>query len=186
MPNLLPDLDQQDDGYGPAERGAFWKGSLAIASAIDHFLVDVIRRDAGSENLDIALQQQARLEMIRALVDTLHDFSGAVDGFSQVPPLAFNLSESLRTIILSLSEATEGEGTEDFDLLIDLTADRSELLNRIRRALVSTQLSSDEERRLLLLATSLFERAVWLVRRLAVALRPSQNEDRAGLDRAPA
>ncbi len=182
LPNLLPDLDQTD-GYGPDERATFWKGSVAIAGAVDHFIVDVIRNGVTRESLDIALRQQAHLEMIRALVDTLHDFSAVVDGFAQVPPLAFNLSESLRTIILSLADAAEGEVPEDFDLIVALTADRSELLNRIRRALAASAPGSEEDTRLLLLATSLFERAIWLVRRLAVALRPSQNDARAQSDR---
>lgn len=183
LPNLLPDLDPAVQGYDAEERVALWKGSTAIAHAIDQFLVDVIRTGVTRESLDIALQQQARLEIIRALVDTLHDFSGVVDGFGEVPPLAFNLSESLRTIVLSLADAAEGGGPEDFDILIDLTADRSELLNRIRKALASSSLGTENDARRLLLATSLFERAIWLVRRVAVALRPSANDARAGSDR---
>ncbi|MBB6310264.1 Na/Pi symporter [Xanthobacter tagetidis] len=179
LPNLLPDLDRGGADYSRQDRTAFWKGSTAIALAVDHFLVDVIRAGATRESLDIALQQQARLETIRALVDTLHDFSGVVAEFRRVPPLAFNLSESLRTIVLSLADATDGGAADDFDLLIALTADRSEMLDRIRRALAASAPGAEEDSRRLMHATSLFERAVWLVRRVAVALRPPAIEDRA-------
>lgn len=179
LPNLLPDLDVGGADYSPQDRDAFWKGSTAIVQAVDHFLVDVIRAGAARESLDIALHQQARLETIRALVDTLHDFSVVVGQFDSVPPLAFNLSESLRTIVLSLADAIEGGAPDDFDLLIDLTADRSEMLDRIRRALAAAAPGAEEDSRRLMHATSLFERAVWLVRRLAVALRPPAIEDRA-------
>lgn len=179
LPNLLPDLDRGGADFSALERNAFWKGSTAIVQAVDHFLVDVIRAGATRENLDIALQQQARLETVRALVDTLHDFSGVVGEFETVPPLAFNLSESLRVIVLSLAEATDGGSGDDFDLLIELTADRSEMLDRIRRALAASEAAGEADSRRLMHATSLFERAVWLVRRVAVALRPPPIEDRA-------
>ncbi|OYZ86436.1 MAG: hypothetical protein B7Y01_05250, partial [Xanthobacter sp. 17-67-6] len=64
-----------------------------------------------------------------------------------------------------------------------LTSDRSDLLDRIRRALAGSALNSGEEARKLLLATSMFERAVWLVRRLAVALRPDANDDKPAVAR---
>ncbi|MEP9349060.1 Na/Pi symporter [Xanthobacter sp. KR7-225] len=179
LPNLLPDLDRGAEDYSPEARDAFWKGSTAIIHALDLFLVDVIRAGATRESLDIALQQQAQLETIRALVDTVHDFTGLVEDFESVPPLVFNLSESLRTIVLSLADAADGGAVEDFDLLIHLTADRSEMLDRIRRALAASAPGAEADSRRLMLATSLFERAVWLVRRIAVALRPPAIEDTA-------
>lgn len=183
LPNLLPDLDPASHHFSAEERGAFWKGSSTIALSIDQFLVDVIRTGGGRQSIDIALQQQARLEMVRALVDTLHDFSGVVDGFKEMPALAFNLSEALRTIVLSLADVAGEGGQEDFDFLINLTADRSEMLDRIRREIAASPLGTQDEARRLHLATSLFERAIWLVRRVAVALRPSHNEARADPER---
>lgn len=174
LPRLLPDLDPAP-GTREEDRTALWRGSAAVARAIDHFIVALIERRLPREELHVALQQQAQLEMVRALQDALHEFSDVVEAFPRTPPLAFNLSESLRTIVLSLVDALDG-APQDFEILAELTSDRSELLNRLRRNLVSGAAHGEEEARGLLHATSLFERALWLVRRIAVALRPSGNE----------
>lgn len=174
LPTLLPDLDVAEAG-GASERLALWRGAAAIAGATDQFLTDLIGRAPERESLDIALGQQALMEMIRLLQDTLHDFAEVVESYDAVPQLAFNLSESLRVIVLSLADA---DGPDDYEVIATLTADRSELLNRIRRSLVGASIGSGEDARRLLLATSLFERAIWLIRRVAVALRPAANDDK--------
>ncbi|MFG1287537.1 Na/Pi symporter [Xanthobacter versatilis] len=174
LPTLLPDLDQQDQG-GPAERLALWRGANAIGVAIEQFLSDLIARGVPRGSLETALHLQALVETVRTLQDTLHAFTEVVEGFADLPPLGFNLSESLRTIILSLADATDGDA-EDLDLIITLAGDRSDLLSRIRRQLAASALGTGEDARQLLLATSLFERGVWLVRRGAVALRAPENE----------
>lgn len=177
LPTLLPDLDQSD-AASPGERLAMWRGAGAVVRDVDLFLVALIGRAPGREELATALRQQTLVEMIRALQDTLHDFSEAVESFDQVPTLGFNLSESLRTLVLALADA---DGDDDLALLAELTGDRSELLNRIRRSLLGSapdgSFGGAEETRRLLLATSLFERAVWLMHRIVVALRPAENDD---------
>lgn len=174
LPTLLPDLDLKDSADN-SERLALWRGAAAVGLAIDNFLADLIARGMGRDSLMVALHHQSLLENVRTLQDTLHDFTEVVEGFEEVPPLGFALSESLRTLTLSLADATDGDG-EDIDLIITLAGDRSEMLNRIRRQLAASALDAGPETRQLLLATSLFERAVWLVRRSALALRTPENE----------
>lgn len=174
LPTLLPDLDLADSASA-GERLALWRGAASIARATEHFLADIMGRGLEQESLDIALQQQARLELICLLQDTLHDFAEVVESYDAAPQLAFNLSESLRTIVMLLADAN---AAEDYEVIATLTADRSELINRIRRSLVGSGLGSGEDARRLLLATSLFERAIWLIRRTAVALRPVANDDK--------
>lgn len=172
LPTLLPDLDVSE-AAGAGERLALWRGAASIARTTEGFVTDLIGRAMERESLDIALEQQARIEMIRLLQDTLHDFAEVVESYDTPPQLAFNLSESLRVIVLSLADA---ESADDYDVIAALTADRSELLNRIRRSLVGASIGTGEDARRLLLATSLFERAIWLIRRTAVALRPAAND----------
>ncbi|MFG1393420.1 Na/Pi symporter [Xanthobacter agilis] len=174
LPTLLPDLDVTESA-GASERLALWRGAAAIARTTEGFLTELIGRAPERESLDIALEQQGWLEMICLLQDTLHDFAEVVESYDVPPQLAFNLSESLRVIVLSLADA---ESADDYDVIAALTADRSELLNRIRRSLVGSSIGSGEDARRLLLATSLFERAMWLIRRTAVALRPAANGDK--------
>ncbi|TDT89390.1 phosphate:Na+ symporter [Azorhizobium sp. AG788] len=176
MPDLLPDLDQPDLDDRKA-RLAAWTGADAIAHTTERFLADLIDQGLTREDLDLALRAQAQVELVRALQDTLHELAVVVDAFRAPPPLIFNLSESLRAVLLVLSEAVPGETLElDFDDLAVLTADRSALLDKIRRDLAASCATGGDEVRNLMRATSLFERALWLVRRLSLALRPRTNE----------
>ncbi|MFG1202091.1 Na/Pi symporter [Xanthobacter aminoxidans] len=175
LPTLLPDLDQKDNGDA-GERLALWRGAASVGLAVDQFISELIAVGLARDSLEIALHHQALVENVRTLQDTLHDFTEVVEGFDEVPPLAFALSESLRAITLSLADATDGPA-DDLDLIIALSGDRSEMLNRIRRQLAATALDAGADARQLLLATSLFERAIWLVRRSAIALRTPENED---------
>ncbi|MFG1227458.1 Na/Pi symporter [Xanthobacter wiegelii] len=175
LPTLLPDLDQTETDDAD-ERLALWRGAASVGLAVDQFVAELIAAGLARDSLEVALHHQSLVENVRILQDTLHDFTEVVEGFDEVPPLAFALSESLRAITLSLADATDGPG-EDLDLIIALAGDRSEMLNRIRRQLAATALDAGSDARQLLLATSLFERAIWLVRRSAIALRAPENED---------
>ncbi len=177
LPRLIPDLDQSgtDD---PKAREAAWRGADAIAAATDRFLVDLIDQRLTREDLNFTLQAQTQVELVRALQETLHEFGTVVDGFAPPPPLVFNLSESLRALLLVLSDAVPADASPaDLDVLDALTADRSGLLDRIRRELAASCVTGGDQVRNLMRATSLFERAVWLVRRLSLALRAGPNED---------
>lgn len=177
LPDLLPDLDQRhaDDS---ARRAAQWRGGRAICDATGQFLVELIDRHLSREDLDLALLLQEQQGLIETLQDTLKDFADLIDRYAEPPPLAFNLCESLRTIVFELAE-TQRAGLEDLELLIELTADRSATLDKIRRSLTGASLGSGEEARTLLSSLSLFERSVWLSHRLAMTLRPGANEANA-------
>jgi len=174
LPDLLPDLDaaQPADASGLKVLG---RGDRAVTATTEAFVVELIGGGLSGHDLDIALAQQSQLDMLRSLQDTLSEFTPLIFTFHPIPPLAFNLSESLRTILLQLSD-TLGSPGEDFDLLMGLTNDRSEHLHRVRRQLAASAHGAEADVQRLLLATGLFERAVWLARRLAIALRPRVEE----------
>lgn len=169
LPHLLPDLDQRSPGSA-AHRATHWLGARTIGLATETFLVDLIDRHLSREDLDLALLVQDRQRLVLSLQDTLKEFGDVADAYVAPPPLLFNLAESLRTLVLELAEAREGPQSE-IDLLLELTADRSATLDRIRRSLSSGGLGTGEEARKLLVAVSLFERALWLLNRLAGTLR---------------
>ncbi|WP_035714969.1 Na/Pi symporter [Azorhizobium doebereinerae] len=177
LPTILPDLDQRAHDE-PKARLAAWQGAEAIAAATDRFLTELIDQRLTREDLDLALRAQAQVDLLRALQETLHEFGAVVDAFHPLPPLVFNLSESLRAVLLVLADAVPEEAGEgDLEVLNALTGDRSDLLDRIRRDLAASCATGGSEVRTLMRATSLFERALWLVRRLSLALRPRANED---------
>ena len=170
--SLLPDLDAADVAR-VTEIRLLWRGGSAVAATTDAFLVQLIGRGLSGSDLEAALGQQARLEGLRSLQDALADFSDVILSFEALPRLAFDLSESLRLMVLQLTETGAGDDG-DFEFLIALTADRSEHLNALRGSLATSALGAEHDAQRLLLATSLFERAVWLIHRLAIALRATR------------
>lgn len=178
LPELMPDLDQRGEDDGKV-RAVQWRGARAISEATGHFLVELIDRHLTRADLDFALLLQEEQRLLHTLQDTLKDFSDLIERYEEPPALAFNLCESLRTMILELADAQGGtEG--DFDLVIELTADKSATLDRIRRTLATGALGTGEEARNLLNAVSLFERSLWLAHRLATTLRLTANEANRG------
>ncbi|MFM8353616.1 MAG: hypothetical protein ACKOBM_01755, partial [Gammaproteobacteria bacterium] len=89
-----------------------------------------------------------------------------------------SMTESLHLILTVLVEYAR-DAEHDDALLRELTADRSGLMEGIRAGLLrngdrmgdSHREAGDGDRQALLMATSLFERAVWLVRQVAFAGR---------------
>lgn len=169
LPHLLPDLDQRAAGNAQF-RAAHFQGGRTIGLATEAFLVDLIDHKLTREDLDLALLVQDRQRLVLSLQDTLKEFGDMADCYQAPPPLLFNLTESLRTLVLELAEARDGPAAE-IEVVVELTADRSAILDRIRRSLAAGGLGTGEEARKLLVAVSLFERALWLLHRLAITLR---------------
>jgi phosphate:Na+ symporter len=177
LPERLPDLD-----HSPAERragraaaAARALGGATLARELESFVATLIERGASGPDLADALTLQARIGHLRSLQETLDQLAAIIERHDSPPQLAFSLSESLRMILLTLAEAAENQ--EELALLATLTADRSALLDRIRHGLMSQGDAPVEIQRDLFQATGLFERALWIVRRLLPAAAPRAPEE---------
>ncbi|MGA1371280.1 MAG: Na/Pi symporter [Pseudomonadales bacterium] len=154
-----------------AERRA---ASLGLNARIGEFIGDALRETSPGDRLPAVFALQSRNEALRSLQESLHDFVAAlVPAGSSV--LASGLTESLHLILTVLVDQV-CDGQQEEALLRDLTADRSALMENIRAGLMSLAPESraeghDHEAQALLLATGIFERAVWLVRQVAFAGR---------------
>jgi phosphate:Na+ symporter len=172
LPSLVPDLDQPDSDPASARRDR-WAGHRDVAGQTTAFLAALIGEGLTGPELNRALHEQLALENLQSLQDTLHEFGSIVDGMTDSPALVFNLSEALRTLTTLLADATQDTSGDpnDLDTLIELTGDRGDLLERLRRQLMTSGEHKGEQMQKLLIATRLFERAVWLIRRLAIGRR---------------
>ncbi|MDE1568514.1 Na/Pi cotransporter family protein [Aquabacter sp. P-9] len=171
LPDLIPDLDQGAK-TDRAHRAAISRGANMVSSETELFISDLLHRGLAPQDLDFALRIRGELALMRDLRMTLEELSDIIDRFGTVPALAFNLSESLRTLVLALVDA---EDAEDLETLSALTGDRSALMERHRRAIATSMTASGSDLAALQHATGLFERAVWLLHRLALTLRAGTN-----------
>lgn len=180
---------------GDDERRA---AALLLNARIGEFLAEAVRQGPPGDRLPAVFAVRSRNEALRSLQGVLHDYVGALAGADPVvvksavaegaaddraadgraaddragtaTGIGAAMTESLHLILTVLVEYAR-DAEHDDALLRELTADRSGLMEGIRAGLLRAGGDADGHRQALLMATSLFERAVWLVRQVAFAGR---------------
>lgn len=179
---LLAGLPLQIDTLRAPEAGAparvpaevRHRAARVVGAELQGFLRELVeqRSDRATSLRILALEQ--RQSLLVSLGDTVHDF---VATFARLrapaappAPLLDSLLESLDTLLLTASDALRSSDAADLAMLQAMTADRGELMERLRRQLlVSGDPVLDHGRKSdLFYLTSLFERAIWLLRQLAL------------------
>lgn len=148
--------------------------ALGLNARIGEFIEDALRETSPGDRLPAVFALRSRNEAVRSLQEALHDYVAALTPVS-ASVLATSMTESLHLILSVLVDHVCDDQPEE-DLLRDLTADRSALMENIRTGLMSMApdtVNGEEQgnAQSLLLATGIFERVVWLVRQVAFAGR---------------
>ncbi len=146
----------------------------AVGAEVEVFLRELAGLEVDHQTSRRVLALERRLALIGSLNDTVHAFVETFTRLRAGPPLdgtfVDNLAESLNTLILSALDAAGSGDPGDIDLLLRMTADRGDLMERLRRNLLAGPQPLDHHQKShLFYLTSLFERAVWLLRQLGVA-----------------
>jgi phosphate:Na+ symporter len=148
--------------------------ATSVEASIKLFLEELLSRGGDRSSLARAVALDQRNLLLGQLRDTVGDFAGSLQAGQPDAALAallLQLAEGLHLLLLQLQDAAAGEDPEDLALLRDLSTDRSEMMDRLRRRLADAEPGLDQAGHdLLFRATSLFERAVWLIRRKALLL----------------
>ncbi len=161
------------------------QAGLTVGAEVHTFLRELVERQpdhAASARL-LALEQ--RQTHLAALNDAIHHFvttfeqlrpaqaptqPPAAAATNPTPPDRFlhNLVESLNTLLLTALDTLRSGDPADRATLVALTADRGDLMERLRRSVTAGEQPLDHHQKAnLFYLTSLFERAVWLMRQLA-------------------
>jgi phosphate:Na+ symporter len=153
-----------------------------IVRLCDQFLRELADRNHSREVLESSIVLRDRNELIASLQETLNEINSVASADhsgTRLGALVGNLVEGLHMMLESLSHAAGGFDAEDLALLRALTHDRSDLMDSIRRRVLESDPSmSPDTRRMLFSVTTLFERAVWLLRRYVLLL--DQTPQRSG------
>ncbi len=153
-----------------------------IVRQCDQFLRELADRNHSREVLESTIVLRDRNELIGSLQETLTELVRAAEAErheADLGALVGNLIEGLHMMLETLSHAAAGFDAEDFALLRALTHDRSDLMDSIRRRILDSDPTIDPYgRKMLFSVTSLFERAVWLLRRYVLLL--DQTPERSG------
>jgi phosphate:Na+ symporter len=176
LPLFLEDIRADGRRGGPAhESGVLRQAVHDLNGEISSYLSDMVARESGREDRHRILASTARQQSLDQLVDALADFAataGPLRGDDHVGILATSLIEGLDTITGLSAEAAASGDPLDSQVLASMTSDRSDLLEKVRTAVMHPPGDSGpapaQVESALLYALSLFERSVWLTRQLRV------------------
>jgi hypothetical protein len=111
-----------------------------------------------------------RTELLRLLSDSVCELTETIGRAGQSGPLATltgNMAEALHAVLLTTADTMASPDEANLELLHHLTADRGQVMDGIRRALLQGEHTlTIDEHQTLFTSTSLFERIIRLLRRL--------------------
>jgi phosphate:Na+ symporter len=143
----------------------------AVASRVEQFQHDLVNQQLGPDETERLTKLQNRLSLIVYLEDSLKALTAATESVALDGHLGELLStfvEGLDFVMLTLIEALEAGGAEPLALLVQITEDRGDLMERIRQDYLADEGSvGTADRAVLLQVTSVFERVIWMTQRLA-------------------
>jgi phosphate:Na+ symporter len=157
------------------------RAALSIAAEIQAYLRELVEQAPDHHASARLLALEQRHALVVSLTDTIHDFTVTLGRLrtSASPPASLldSLLESLDTLLLTAVDAARASDPKEAALLLRLSSDRGELMERLRRRLLADPDSALDHARKsdLFYATSLFERAVWLLRQFALSQQALAN-----------
>ncbi len=162
--------------------GVIHRGAAAVGTEVQGFIRELAEREVDHATSRRVLDFERRIVLILSLNDTVHSFVETFTRLRSGPTLegsfVGNLAESLNTLILSAMDAARANDPDEVALLLRITSDRGDIMERLRRnVLAGPQPLDHQQKSHLFYLTSLFERAVWLLRQLGLAqqsLDPSE------------
>ena len=140
--------------------------TLDLLNKIKLFISEATSLNKNDDNTERLFSIQSRNEDIISLVNGLYSFEQNIEATHNFKTgLANSMAESLHLILTLLIDSLVTKDNDD-ELLVNLTSDRSDLMEKIRDSLLNDQSINLEERQILFVSTSVFERIIWLIRRI--------------------
>jgi phosphate:Na+ symporter len=157
LPHILGPVREDIDGGITISTVAM----AALEAEIGRFITALLAREMPGDTLQETVRLQARLGLLTALRETLGEYVSTAQGLMDIE-IARPVSSMSEALHLLLEELREIKNHSEARWLADLASDRGEMMQELRRQGAGT----GQER--FVAMTGLFERAVWLIRRLAL------------------
>jgi phosphate:Na+ symporter len=154
----------------PAQLKPLHAAAAQLGRHIGEFLEALLKMPIATDLAARAIGYQRKESTLRALEDNVCLFAETLMGLSH-EELASLLIESLDTILYSALAALESPGDLEIEILVNMTDDRSGMMEELRSRHGLQQAGSMNHTSALHYATTLFERNVWLLRQLALWMR---------------
>lgn len=148
----------------------------SVVRQCDLFLAELLDRHNSRRVLERSMVLRDRNELLGSLQESLLELSRmAADATlaDEIRALVSPQIESLHMMLATLAEAGRQPEADDLDLLRQLTHDRSEMMDALRRRMQGEAHAAPVQQAVFA-ATTLFERCVWLLRRYVLLLDPAK------------
>ncbi|HZV10187.1 MAG TPA: hypothetical protein VFF94_10540, partial [Novosphingobium sp.] len=174
LPDYLAAL-REEGGAGLLPVAARLEADGSVTRECNMFLAALADSYDDREVREQVMRLRDRNELIAALQNSLFELHESVGGADDrgVLSLMHSLVESLHMVLETLADVGSSADAEDLELLRALTHDRSELMDGIRRRMQGSALPPDAQQRAFI-ATTIFERCMWLLRRYVLQLQGQQ------------
>ena len=171
IPELLPYDGATLDSPG---RQTLLHGSLVVIQEVHAFLAEMLDYQPDLEIVEANLKLQAQCELLIQLMETAHQLGMTLEGLPATEGMAqirSSVGEGLHVLLLTLNDAVAEQGADTVPLLLLMTEDHTEIMQRLRDSLMREASGLHPAHyQILLNVTLLLERSVWLVRRLVLAI----------------
>ncbi|MBE0477744.1 Na/Pi cotransporter family protein [Candidatus Aerophobetes bacterium] len=155
--------------------------STAVATEVQSFLTALVDKNLSHITSERLLNLQNRHSLIISIEDNVYQLVRTIDHTEcsvALQKFIHNVVEGLHTILLTIVDAMESSEKSEVDLLINITEDRGDLMEKIRRIYLTSDTALDvPDKSTLLYITNLYERIVWLIRRWATLLKSVHSLD---------
>jgi phosphate:Na+ symporter len=146
-----------------------------LAGEIDSYCASLVDREHSHGTSERLINMQSRQSLIEFLEEALYNLVTTVRETPPTPqlqPLVHNVADALDFLLRTAADAAASVQPSDADLLLQMCADRGELMGKIRSMHLAAERNLGQaDKSLLLTLTTLFERIVWMLKRFGKLLQ---------------
>lgn len=141
-----------------------------LAEKIRLFMEETTLKNQSETAIEQIFTLQSLNEAIISLQNALVSFIDTLQS-TQYPETGWiaSMVDSLHLVLIMLSDTIADDEIDNRDLLLALTSDRSKLMEKIRKFMLSEKSGNIKERQALFVSTGIFERIIWLVRQIILS-----------------
>jgi hypothetical protein len=176
LTQYLDDIREDTRAQATASAGVYDRHTQAVLKQIRQFTTELAGRAESETIIQQVSQLEERSELLAMLGDSIRELADSMRDSttsSALAALTAAMAEGLHVVLLSTIDAMESPDQSNLEVLHHLTADRSRLMDGIRRSLLrGEQTLTIEEHQALFTSTRLFARIILLLRLLQTGLAP--------------
>jgi phosphate:Na+ symporter len=176
LPHYLPSEDRRASASAMENGGSakLHAANRSVTAEIGEFLTELMDRTQDRCTLNCMLNFQSRNRLLTDIQDGLYrldELLRPARDDDKAGAVAHGIVEGLDFLVLTLLDALKSQDEQDRALFLKLTADKSEVMERLRNQLLSKgDELSPKAHEALFSASSLYERIVWLLRQYCLLL----------------